>query len=192
MRNKPFILGAMLALAFAASPASAAVTKYAFGAGTTVSYTLVHPAHTVHGVSSSLAGDLKVENGKPVLPATFTVAWRSFNSGNANRDANALTAVGAARFPTATLTLTSYKVISERAEGPVLAISGEAQGSIKVRGVAKPVTVAVSGKVGPDSVNFDASFPLSLAAHGIPAPKLVFVPTEDAVKVEVHGVAKRM
>lgn len=184
-------LGAM-ALLLAAAPALAAATRYGFGPGTSITYTLVHPAHTVVGVSKQLQGELKVENGKPVLPATFTVAWRSFDSGNANRDANALTAVSAARFPTATLTLTSYKVISERAEGPVLAVSGEAAGTMKIKGVSKPVIVAVTGKVGADQVAFDATTTLSLAAFGIPAPKLVFVPTEDAVKLEIHGVAKRL
>lgn len=178
-----------LAAALLAAPAVAAPTTYSFGKESAVEYVLVHPAHTIHGTSSSLKGKVVVEGGKLVTPLKLTLPLATLKTGNANRDNNALLTLGAIRQPSAELEVTKFDQTSSKTEGGATKIAGSATGTLKLKGVAKPYTIPLTATVAADKLTVDAAFTVSLTAHGIERPALVFVPTEDEVKVTVHGVA---
>lgn len=173
----------------APAPASAAAT-YTFGAGSVVTYDLVHKMHAVKGTTNALEGKAAVADGKLVTPLTFKVPLRTFVSGNANRDANAYQALSVLRHPLATLDVQRFAETGRTKAGVATKITGTAHGTLTVRGVAKPAAIPLEAVVAPDALTVDARFPVSLTAHGIPRPALMFVPVEDAVDVVVHGVAR--
>ena len=188
-RSLPILALVATLVAAPAVAAPATSTTYAFGKESTVAYVLVHPAHTIHGTSSSLKGKITLEGGKLVTPFKLTLPLSTLNTGNANRDNNALLTLGAQRQPSALLEVTRFDQTSKTEAGGVTKIAGSAIGTFKLKGVAKPYTIPLTATVAADRVTVDATFTVSLTAHGIERPALVFVPTEDEVKVTVHGVA---
>lgn len=183
-------LTAPAALAAPPAPAAAATTTYTFGAGSVVTYDLVHRMHAVKGTSSALEGKATLAGGKLVTPLTFKVPLRTFVSGNANRDANAYQALSVLRHPAATLEVQRFAEAGRAAEGAATRIKGTAHGTLTVRGVARPAAIPLEALVAPDSLTVDAKLSVSLTAHGIPRPSLMFIPVEDHVDVTVHGVAR--
>lgn len=187
---RPTLLAAAAVLAAApAFAAAAAPVTYTFGKESLVEYVLVHPAHTIHGSSMSLRGKVTVQDGKLVTPLKLMLPLKTLTSGNANRDNNALLTLGAMTQPTALIEVTRFDQTSKSEAGGALKLGGTATGTLKLHGTTKPVTIPLSATVSADKLLVDATFTVSLTAHGIERPALVFVPTEDAVKVTVHGVA---
>lgn len=192
MRRRIFMLAAASGLAGApqALAAPAAAVTYAFGPPSVVTYDLVHRMHTVKGTSSSLTGSVSVAGDRLVTPLTISLPLKTFQSGNANRDANAYLALGVLRHPLATLEVQRFAETGRTRDGATQRIAGTAHGTLTVRGVAKPVAIPLQAALAPDALTVDARFPVSLTAHGIPRPSLMFVPVEDDVTVNVHGVAR--
>lgn len=184
----PLCLGAPVLAAPVPTPAG----TFAFGTGSLVKYTVTHKMHTVHGQASRLEGQVKLGAGGLVTPLRVTLALTDFRSGNRNRDANALAALDALRHPDAVLAITGYTPTSQATTGQVWNSTGTASGTLTLRGLTKPVRVPVSAAVTGDTLTLDAAFTVKLADHAIPAPALLFVPVEDAVPVQVHGVAQRI
>lgn len=185
MASKPLLAalalaGTALAAPAPAAPAAPADGVYRFGPGTEVSYRLVHKLHRVTGRTGALEGELRMQGGKPVLPATLKVPLSTLSSGNANRDANARNALGVLRFPEAELTL--RQVFLGGAEG-------RAEGTLALRGEARPLAFPFSLAPEGPGYRLKAAFPVSLTAYGIPRPALVFVPVEDEVEVSVDALA---
>lgn len=188
-----------LALAFAtllvATPATAAPAapsgSYTFGTGTEVRYLVVHRMHQVHAKSGTLEGSVKLEAGKLALPLQLTLPLITFKSGNRNRDDNALAALDAGRFPKAILSVAHFTQGASGFAGDRWTSAGTAEGSLSVRGVAKPVKLPIQASLVGDTLTVDAAFTVKLSDHAIPAPALLFVPVKDDVAVEVHGVAKK-
>jgi polyisoprenoid-binding protein YceI len=178
-------------------PASAAdaPVAYTFSAASKVRYTLVHRMHTVVGTSGKLDGTVSVAGGDVAVPFTVRVPLASFSSGNASRDANALQALGALRFPAAVLVVErldhDWKTYKPGTVGGRLDFKGTAHGTLALHGVTRPVAIPVTGWAMPLDAFVGAKFAVSLAEYGIPAPKLLFIPVEDRVEVEVEGVASR-
>ncbi|MEB3221672.1 MAG: hypothetical protein VKS61_06295, partial [Candidatus Sericytochromatia bacterium] len=96
---------AALALALLAAPARAAFpdTSYDLGAGTRVEYRLVHPMHKVLGASGRLEGRVAVKGDRLATPLKIKLPLLTLDSGNKNRDGNALLALEANKFPKAVL-----------------------------------------------------------------------------------------
>ena len=176
-------------MAAAAATTAAPPVTYAFTKATDVTYHMVHPLHQVKATTHTLRGKVTVADGKLVTPLTLTLPLVSFDSGNANRDANALLALEANRFPSAKLTIDRFTERSRTVAGAATELAGDAVGTVTVHGVPKPVTIPLKARVAPDALIVDAEFVVSLSAHGIPRPSLLFKPVEDAVRVVVHGVA---
>jgi polyisoprenoid-binding protein YceI len=191
-----FHLALGIATLLAATPAAAAPTapsaSYAFGAGTEVRYLVVHRMHQVHGQTGTLEGNVKLDAGKLALPLKITLPLLTFKSGNRNRDDNALAALDAGRFPKAILNVEHFTQTSGGVAGDRWTSNGTAEGTLSVRGIAKPVKLPIQASVANDTLTIDTSFIVKLSDHAIPAPALLFVPVKDEVQVEVHGVAKKI
>ena len=182
---------AALFLALAAHPARAAFpdTSYEFGAGTRVEYRLVHPMHRVLGASSTLEGRVAVKGDRLATPLRLKLPLLTLDSGNRNRDGNALLALEANRFPKAVLEVVRFDE-QARTPGPggTVTVSGVAAGTLKLHGVAREVRFPLKAVASTAGLTVEAEFDVSLTGHGIERPALLTVPVEDAVHVTVRAV----
>ncbi len=188
------LLAAVAAALFAAPAGHAAPAQlpdtFDFGSASAVSYHLVHALHQVTGVSHALRGRVTLAGDRLATPMTLRLPLVSFESGNANRDANAAATLDVGRFPAAVLEVRRFTETSRTAlPGGAFAIVGEAVGQLGLHGVIRPVSVPLRARVAPEGVTVDATFEVSLTAYQIPRPSLLFKPVDDVVKVSVHGVA---
>lgn len=185
------MLRSLAALVLAAAPAAApaATTTYAFGKQSVVTYTMVHQLHAFEGTTATLRGKVAIAGGKLVTPLKLTIPVVSFDSGNRNRDANALLALDAGRFPSVALDVAQFTEKGRTGSGAAFEVKGDASGTLKLHGVTRSVTIPLTAKVAPDALVVDAAFEVKLTDYGIERPSLLFKPVEDEVKVTVHGVA---
>lgn len=105
---------AAITILFLGAPAMAAEAAPRWkinAAASAVTYTVIHPMHTVIGVSKGLRGEFAWDPAATEPTAVkgiyMQADWASFDSGNANRDSNVLEIVEAGRFPTLTYRLES-------------------------------------------------------------------------------------
>jgi polyisoprenoid-binding protein YceI len=181
---------AALALLTTNLPAWAAPRTYRIQADSTISYSGKHPAHQWTGVSRSLRGTFAFDAEAPALvsPVTVSIPVRSFDSGNRNRDSNALAILDAGRHPQVSLRIDRLTAIKREASGT--SGSAVAEGLLTFHGVAKPISFPITAQLVQDRLQAQATFPVSVTAFGIERPKLLFVPIEDTVMVKVTFSAK--
>lgn len=184
MRAPAATLAALaLALLAGAPPARAAEPApldLAVRPGSTLSYRLVHKLHVVTGVSRAVEGKARLLSGGAVQVVVRSRV-DAFDSGNGNRDAHMLEATEAARFPFVTL-----KAVGALAppEAYPARVEVRLTGELTFHGVSRPVEVPVSvAFASPREATVTASLPISLDAHGVERPSLLFVKVEDAVVV---------
>lgn len=145
----------------------------------TVEYVVVHPLHTVTGISRQAeiravadGAGLKVMGRAPV---------RSFDSGNANRDAHMLEVVRAAQNPLVILRGLARGFRVPAAPG---SFDVQLESEVQLAGVAAPARLSAQVEQLPNGdwkVRF--AFDHRLSAHSIERPKLLLVPVEDAVSI---------
>jgi hypothetical protein len=154
-----------------------------------VAYRLVHTFHTVTGTSPALAVRGSVDAGGLRVMARAPV--KSFDSGNANRDAHMMEAVEGERYPW----------VSVRAALPGFALPTQAgtsklklDAAVELHGVTvnHPIDVELVAK---DSEHFQVRFHFveKLTAHKVERPSLLFVPVDDEITIsgEAEIQAKR-
>ena len=186
-------LTAVAAPALAEAPAAApATTTYAFGKASQVTYEMVHQLHQFSGTTHALRGKVALAGGKLVTPLKVQVPVVTFDSGNTNRDTNALLTLGAARFPSVVLTIAKFTERTRTGPGPSFGVSGDAAGTLTLHGVTRSLTIPLKAEVTPEALTVDAAFAVSLTDYGIERPALLFKPVEDTVQVKVHGVAQAL
>lgn len=173
----------VLAVAFAA-PAHAG--EYVVELGSKIRYYVSHPSHDVVGVSTRARGALMYD---PANPADFSglvgrpiqVDWASFDSGNASRDSNTRSAVGAVNYPTLTL-------VPEAVEGAVKngdEIAATLKARLYVNGVKRAITAPLKVDVSdPKAVKAVAKFTIKMTDFNIEPPSLLFVATDNEVTIE--------
>jgi polyisoprenoid-binding protein YceI len=185
--SKPLLLAGLLGLAVSA-PAWAAPRSFTIQPDSVIRYSGHHPAHEWTGVSHFLRGTFRLDPDAPALdtPVTVAVPVRSFDSGNRNRDSNALATLDASRFPQVSLRID--RVTGFRRDGNKG--SATVEGTLTFHGVAKPVSFPINGQLDGNRLSATAAFPVSITAHGIQTPKLLFVPMNDVIDVTVQLNAK--
>ena len=169
------VVGALLS----ASPAWAA-TQWVQQEAEVV-YKVVHPFHTVEGVSKQVDVVALVDGDVLKVMARAPVA--SFDSGNSNRDAHMQEVVDAPQFPTVTVRLMMSKFTLPAAGAEqAYTIPGE----IELHGVKVKASVDAKIKaVNAQSATLTFELTDSLEAHHIERPELLFKKLEDAMRV--HG-----
>lgn len=176
----------ILALLLSAGlPAGTVLTLDA--ANSEIRYTVVHKLHQVEGKSREVEGKAVVREESIVL-SQVRVPVASFRSGDANRDSHMLEAVQAGSFPFAT-----WKgSIRLGPGGEIPPAPTVMDGEVEFHGVKRRLSVPVRIGVMPDgSLRVQATFEVSLDAHGVDRPSLLFVKVDDACKLAVDLVLRR-
>lgn len=153
--------------------------------GSTLAYHLVHKFHSVDGVARDLEGRARL-----LADGTLQVVVRArvaaFDSGNSNRDAHMMEVTEAARFP--------YVTVKAAAAGIQLpAVPGDLDvpldGTLDLHGVPRPLAVTAHVHLAsPERAEVTADFPVSLTAHGVERPSLLFVKVEDRIEIRARLV----
>jgi polyisoprenoid-binding protein YceI len=176
-------LTAVMLVGGAARAAPGAPVDLAVAAGSTLSYRLVHKLHEVTGTSKAVEGKARL------LPdGTVQVMIRArvdaFDSGNGNRDAHMLEVTEAARFPY--VTLKAVGTCPPPAAYPAT-VKLTVRGELAFHGVSRPVEVPVEvAFASAGRASAEATLPISLEAHGVERPSLLFVKVDDAVVVKAR------
>jgi polyisoprenoid-binding protein YceI len=181
----PSLAALALAAALLGAPAApradeAAPLDLSVRPGSTLAYRLVHKLHEVTGTSRAVEGRARLQPDG-ALQVMVRSRVDTFDSGNGNRDAHMLEATEAARFPFVTLkavgTLPTPATYPARVEVTL-------RGELTFHGVARPVEVPVVVEfASARQASATATLPVSLEAHGVERPSLLFVKVDDALVV---------
>ncbi|HSM92544.1 MAG TPA: YceI family protein [Anaeromyxobacteraceae bacterium] len=178
----------LLLLLAAADPAGGAAGTWSVADGSTISFHLVHKFHSVDGVARAVEGKALLS---PDGALQFAVRARvaGFDSGNSNRDAHMLEVVEGARLPFVTLKGTAEGV---RADAFPATVDVPLRGALEFHGVTQALDVTAHVRfTAPDRAEVVAEFPVSLTAHGVARPSLLFVKVEDRLAITARLVLAR-
>jgi hypothetical protein len=155
-------------------------------AKSSVTYHIVHKLHHVEGVNKKLEGKARrLDDG--TVQASVRGQVKEFDSHNGNRDEHMLETVDAVKFPSVTV-----KALLKEPEGPPKSYKAEATCEVTLHGVAQtakaPVEVSYddAGKA-----HVTGSFTVSVEGFKVQRPSLLFVPIDDAMKVDFDLSFKR-
>jgi hypothetical protein len=167
------------AVAAPALPADAPRT-YSVAEGSTLSYRLVHKLHEVEGRSKAVEGKARwLPDGTVQVMVRARVD--SFDSGNSNRDAHLQEVTEAARLPWVILKAVAAGI---RVDALPAEIEVPLRGLLEFHGIPREVAVTARVRLpSADRAEVVASFPVSLTAHGVERPALLFVPVDDRIDV---------
>ncbi len=147
---------------------------------TKISYTVTHPFHEATGVSTK--GEIRGLVTADAVKVEARVPADSFDSGNANRDSNALSVIEAAKYPYIT-----FKATGTPCESTGNTCELTLDGSLTFHGVTKTYRIPVTLKEdGSGKLACDFAFPVSLSAHKVEVPSLMFIPLDDKMVVKGH------
>lgn len=176
-------LAAVLPLALSQAPA--APRTFAVAPGSTLAYRLVHKLHGVDGVSKAVEGRARLLPGGGVQVAV-RARVDSFDSGNGNRDAHMREVTEASRVPYVAFKGAGAGV-EVRSFPAVVAVP--LQGVLDFHGRQVPVEVEATVRFESESrATVEATFPVSLDAHGVARPSLLFVRVNDRIDVTARLV----
>jgi polyisoprenoid-binding protein YceI len=180
------LLAALLAAA-APGPRTFAVDP----AASTLSYHLVHKLHRVDGDSRTMEGKAILQpDGKVLAMVRAPVA--GFRSGDANRDAHMEEVLETARHPFVVLKGVA-RLAPAQADAQPVAATLDLQGELELHGVRTPLVVPVRLELSPDgTARARGSFEVSLDAHRIERPALLFVKVDDTCRVDVDLVLREV
>ena len=144
-----------------------------------VRYTIVHKLHRVEGASRDVEAKAVVKDDGSVL-AMARIPLASFRSGDGNRDEHMLEALEAGKHP-----FVVFKGTARLGPGRDVPATLPMAGEVDLHGVATPVTVPLALAVQPDgSVRARGSFQVSLDAHRVERPSLLFVKIDDGCRID--------
>ncbi|HKP97218.1 MAG TPA: YceI family protein [Fibrobacteria bacterium] len=177
--SAPAALSAVLFL-FLAAPAPAKPYE-AIKGESSLTYVLVHPMHTVKGITRDF--ECKVELSDDTVSSRIRVAAdvRKFDSGNSSRDSHALEAVDALKFPRV-----SFESRSIKPEGGGYLVAGD----LTFHGVTRPVSFHVTPALGKDRVEITGTFEINLSDYGVERPSLMFMKSKDQLTLRFDLFAK--
>jgi polyisoprenoid-binding protein YceI len=144
-----------------------------------ITYTVIHKLHEVHGTSRKLEGIAKVQPGGPTL-VQVRVPVASFDSGNSNRDSHMREATHEPAHPYVEVKGTLPPLQLPLAGPTELALEAKVDLNGETERKTIPVTLTPEGS----GIRARFSFPLSLEAHHVERPELLLVKVEDQVKID--------
>jgi polyisoprenoid-binding protein YceI len=180
----------MIALAVALALASApdAQTLSVDPAASAIRFHLRHKLHPMDGRTSAIEGKAVVAaDGKVMTMVRVPVS--TFDSGDANRDANMRETLEASRHPFVVLkgvTRVDLPVANGRAVPVTL------RGELDFHGVKQPIEVPTSVEFAADgSARVTAKLKVSLEAYRIERPSLLFLKVDDDCEIDVDLKLRR-
>jgi len=151
----------------------------------TIRYHVDHTLHHVEGASRQIEGKTQSRADGNLL-AMVRAPIASFTSGDSNRDAHMLEVLDADRFPDVIFRGIA-RLPPQGPAGPV-----ELKGEVDFHGKKAPVTLVLTVEPQPDgTLRARGSFDVSLEAHQVERPALLFVKVADACKIEVDLLLRR-
>lgn len=174
-----------LLVALVLSQATGPVRLAAVPGASVLRFRVVHPFHEVNGESRSVEARAVVRPDGQVA-AMVRAPLATFRSGDANRDAHMLEALGAASHP-----FVIFKGGARLPPGHDLAAPGSLAvamvGEVELRGARRRVEVplAVEARAG-GQLLVRGRFDLSLEGHGVERPSLLLVKIEDACRIDLE------
>ncbi len=152
-------------------------------AGSVVKFHLHHKMHEVDGHTSQIEGKAILgDDGKVLTMVRIPVA--SFDSGDANRDSHMRETLDAGKFPYVVFKGTTSFTLPVASGKP---IDARLDGELDFHGVKRPISVPAQISLSPDgTASVRARFPVSLEAHGVERPSLLFVKVDENVELDVQ------
>jgi polyisoprenoid-binding protein YceI len=166
----------LLALILALAPAYTVDT-----ADSTLKYTVTHKLHQVDATSKQVEGKAAIRDGGAILTEVRAPVM-SFRSGDGNRDEHMDEVMNVGTFP-----MVTFKGIARLDDGGKLPAGPlQMNGQVELHGVKQPYKIDLTVTPQADgSLRVKGAFDLSLDAHHIERPSLLFVKLEDACHLEV-------
>jgi polyisoprenoid-binding protein YceI len=167
---------ALLALLLALAPAYTVDA-----AGSTLKYTVTHKLHQVDAASKQVEGKAVVRGDSTILTEVRAQVM-SFRSGDGNRDEHMDEVMNVGTWPVVT-----FKGIARLGSGGQLPAGPlQMDGQLELHGVKQPYKVNLTVTPEADgSLRVKGSFDVSLDAHHIERPSLLFVKIDDACHLDV-------
>jgi len=146
-----------------------------------------HSLHKVDGESKEVDGKaMAKDDGKVVALVRAPLA--SFHSGDSNRDAHMLEVLEAERFPMVVF----RGVVADGQKSAEPGAPVEMRGEIELHGRKSLVKVPLKVESQPDgTLRARAAFDVSLDAHEVERPSLLFIKIADTCRIEVDLVLHR-
>jgi polyisoprenoid-binding protein YceI len=174
------MIPALLALLAAATPAPGAFTVDP--AGSVVRFHLDHKMHKVDGRSTQVEGKAIVgDDGKVMTMVRIPAA--SFDTGDGNRDSHMRETLEISKYPFVVFKGVTSLTVPVSQGKPV---ETKLQGELDFHGVKRPLEVPVQISFGPDGATVKTKFAVSLEAHRIERPSLLFVKVDDQLLMDVE------
>ncbi len=176
------VIALIAALSLIAVPRSARLDPTA---RQTVEYHITHPFHDVTGVAHKVQGEARLlPDGS--IEGEVRVPFSAFATGNENRDANARATLETDRFPDILVKAVVKAPPPKSYPGTVTA---QADLEVAFHGVTHsrrvPLTIEWQS---PDQARVTGAFDVSLTAHHVRRPALLFVPIGDRVRIDFNLV----
>jgi hypothetical protein len=145
-----------------------------------VTYTVIHKLHHVEGTDAKLEGKARrLDDG--TVQAMVRGLVKDFDSHNGNRDEHVLETVEAGKFPSVTV-----KATLKEPDPASKSYKADATCEVTLHGVAQAakaqLDVAFDDAGG---AHVTGSFTVSIEGFKVQRPALLFVPVDDAMKVQV-------
>jgi polyisoprenoid-binding protein YceI len=151
-------------------------------AGSVVKFHLNHKLHQVDGRSSQVEGKAVLgEDGKVMAMVRIPVA--SFDTGDGNRDSHMRETLEVTKFPFVVFKGVTALAVPV-AHGKPLPL--KLQGELEFHGVKRPVEVGGEVVFDDAGAAVRLKFPVSLEAHRIERPSLLFVKVDDTLLIDVE------
>ncbi len=143
-----------------------------------VRYSGSHPTHGFSGISSSVTIDSDCVDNNDVCDLIFKVPIISLNSGNDNRDSNMLNYLKAFSYPYIEVNFPDFLV--KGYENDFI------QCEIMIAGITKSLSIPLSlFKNNNNQYKVYSSFEISLKDFNIDLPKLLFIPIDSNIIINV-------
>lgn len=152
-------------------------------AGSLVKFYLHHKMHEVNGQTRQIEGKAVLgEDGKVMTMVRISVA--SFDTGDANRDSHMRETLDAGKFPFVVFKGVTNVTVPVAHGKP---LETRLEGELEFHGVKQPIAIPAQVVLGPDgSAVVKAKFPVSLDAHRVERPSLLFIKTDENVVLDVE------
>ena len=155
-------------------------------AASTLRFTVVHKLHRVEGTATSMEGKAIMKEDGTVL-AMVRVPVASLQTGDGNRDEHMLEALEAGKFPF--VVLKGIARLGAERQVPTGPVTLDAE--VELHGVKTTAPLPFSLLLQPDgSVRARGSFDVSLDAHGVQRPSLLFVKIDDNCHIDFDLVLR--
>lgn len=177
------MLAALTALVLSASLSPG--TQLSLDPASTLKFHIVHKLHRVDGTASDLEGKAVVQNDGTVL-AMARAPVAKFRTGDGNRDGHMVEVLEAGKYPWVV-----FKGTTRLGAGGEVPKEVTMQGEVELHGVKQPVSVPLKLEATADGVRAKGGFDVSLDAHHVERPSLLFVKIDDACHIDIDFVLKK-